>query len=282
MHKNNKHKADYNFDKLCENLPELNEFVFTNKYDTKTVDFSNPKAVKALNTALLISHYNIKYWNFPDTNLCPPIPSRVDYIHYLADLIQVKPNSAISILDIGTGATCIYPLLGNSVYQWKFVGTEIDENSIQIAEEIISKNKLNQSIDLRLQTDKNQILKGIIHKNEKFTASMCNPPFYKSFDDAKKANARKQKNLGIQSKERNFSGNSNELWYKGGEKAFLHNYLYESSLFKDQCDWFTSLVSSKELVKGMYTSLKKLKATQIKTIEMNLGNKITRIVAWRF
>lgn len=282
MHKNNKHKADYNFEKLCEKLSELNEFVFINKYGTKTIDFANPKAVKALNTALLITHYKIKYWNFPDENLCPPIPSRVDYIHHLADLIQTTSNSEISILDIGTGATCIYPLLGNSIYNWKFIGTDIDKNSLQIAEDIINKNNLNQSIQFRFQADKNLILKDIIQKDEKITAVMCNPPFYKSLEEANKANNRKQRNLGNLSKTRNFSGNNNELWYKGGEKAFLHNYLYESSLFKKQCDWFTSLVSNKELVKGMYVSLKKLKATQIKTIEIKLGNKVSRIVAWHF
>ena len=32
----------------------------------------------------------------------------------------------------------------------------------------------------------------------------------------------------------------------------------------------------------MYQSLEKLKATQIKTIPMYHGNKITRIVAWSF
>jgi len=41
-------------------------------------------------------------------------------------------------------------------------------------------------------------------------------------------------------------------------------------------------VSKKDLVKGMYTSLKKLSATDIKTIHMGQGNKISRIVAWTY
>ena len=32
----------------------------------------------------------------------------------------------------------------------------------------------------------------------------------------------------------------------------------------------------------MYTSLKKLGATEIKTIPMHQGNKVTRVVAWTF
>ncbi|MEE9349362.1 MAG: 23S rRNA (adenine(1618)-N(6))-methyltransferase RlmF [Flavobacteriaceae bacterium] len=280
MHHNNLHNGSYDIDLLCKHYKKLETFVFTNKYGTKTIKFSNSKAVKALNTALLVTYYNILNWEFPDENLCPPIPSRVDYIHHLEDLIGQKQK--VSVLDIGTGATCIYPLLGNSVYKWSFVGTDIDDLSLEIASEIIKKNKLESFINLRLQKDKNQILKGIIKEGDFFDAVMCNPPFYKTEEEAIEANSRKQRNLKISSNERNFSGNSNELWYVGGEKAFLHNYLYESSLFKEQCTWFTSLVSKKENVKSMYKSLKKLKVKTIKTIEMSQGNKITRIVAWRF
>lgn len=282
MHKNNIHKDAYNFTQLITKHPDLESFVFINKYQNTTIDFSDLKAVKALNTALLFTHYNINFWGFPEENLCPPIPSRVDYIHYLNDLINEKQNLKIKILDIGTGANCIYPLLGSKVYNWQFTGTDIDQNSLKSAQHIIDKNNLNDQINLRFQKDKNNILNGIINPDDKFTATICNPPFYKSLEEANRANKRKQENLGLTTKTRNFSGNNNELWYKGGEKAFLHNYLYQSSLFKDNCKWFTTLVSKKENVKSMYASLKKLKATQIETINMTHGNKITRIVAWSF
>ena len=72
------------------------------------------------------------------------------------------------------------------------------------------------------------------------------------------------------------------MWYKGGEKAFLHNYLYESSLFKNQCFWYTTLVSNKENVKSMYVSLNKLGATTIKTLPIKIGQKKSRVVAWTF
>lgn len=283
MHKRNLHKKKYDFKKLIKVNTELEHFVFTNELNsTQTIDFSNHDAVKALNFALLKAHYNIKYWEFPDENLCPPIPSRVDYLHYLSDLIGDTLNNKTTILDIGTGATCIYPLLGNKVYNWNFVGTEIDQSSIEIAQTILDKNNLSANIKLRFQEDKNNILNKIIKPNDKFTASICNPPFFKSLEEAQNANKRKQENLDLESTQRNFSGNNNELWYKGGEKAFLHNYLYQSSLFKDNCEWFTSLVSKKENVKSMSVSLKKLNAKKIKTINMSTGNKVTRIVCWQF
>jgi len=283
LHSNNKHKNGYNFNELCEVYADLNEFVFVNQYGTKTIDFANPKAVKALNTALLFKHYNIQFWDFPEDNLCPPIPGRVDYIHHLADLLKTSNiTKNINIIDVGVGANCIYPILGNAVYNWQFLATDIDKKSIDRAEKIVKKNDLSESIQFKQQKDAAQIFQGILNENDQFSATMCNPPFYRSQEEAMQANARKLEGLGNDAKARNFSGKQQELWYKGGEKAFIHTYLYESSMFKTQCFWYTTLVSKKENVQSMYDSLNKLGATEIKTIPMHQGNKVTRVVAWTF
>jgi 23S rRNA (adenine1618-N6)-methyltransferase len=279
LHPNNKFNKGYYFDDLIIKNPLLKEFVTKNKFDAITIDFSNPKAVKELNKALLFTYDKISAWEFPDENLCPPIPGRVDYIHHLNDLL--KDEKDVTVLDIGTGATCIYPLLGNAVYSWNFVGTDIDLDSLDAAQDIIDDNKLDPQILLRQQFDENNILTGIIESEDVFTATMCNPPFYKSAEEARGANRRKTRNLGTNAV-RNFAGNNNELWYVGGEKAFLHNYLYQSSLYKKQVIWFTSLVSKKENVESLQKSAKKLGATTFKIIPMHQGNKVTRIVAWSY
>lgn len=285
MHKNNKHVKGYDFEILLKELPELAPFVFTNAYQTQTIDFANPQAVKMLNKALLKTYYAIDYWEFDDAHLCPPIPGRVDYIHHIAELL--KPDTfknKIQVLDIGTGATCIYPLLGVSQYHWHFVATDVEEKALQNAQKIINNNALHDAISLRLQKDKSKILDGIIQPSDAFAVSICNPPFYKNQQDALAATQRKLKGLGKETEEavRNFSGTASELWFPGGEKAFLHSYLYESSLYKKNCFWFTSLVSNKDLVKSMQKSLKKLGATHVKVIAMQQGNKISRVVAWTF
>ncbi|TXD49529.1 MULTISPECIES: 23S rRNA (adenine(1618)-N(6))-methyltransferase RlmF [unclassified Polaribacter] len=279
LHSKNKFNKGYNFDELTIKNPKLKEFVSKNKYDVMTIDFSNPEAVKELNKALLFTFDTMTVWDFPDENLCPPIPGRLDYIHHLADLISSE--EVIKILDIGTGATCIYPLLGVAEYNWNFVATDIDLDSLDTAQDIIYDNKLESKIELRQQLDEQQILKGILKEDDVFFATMCNPPFYKSAAEAQGANRRKTRNLGNNAV-RNFSGNNNELWYVGGEKAFLHNYLYESSLFKNKSTWFTSLVSKKENVESLEKSSKKLGVTDFKVIPMSQGNKVTRIVCWRY
>jgi 23S rRNA (adenine1618-N6)-methyltransferase len=282
LHPRNKHKNGYNFDVLTKHNKNIASLITKNDYGTVTIDFSDPKAVKELNVTLLEVHYGIQKWNFPDENLCPPIPGRVDYIHYVSDLLaESSITDKITILDIGTGATCIYPLLGAKEYDWNFVATDIDLDSLHIAQDIITDNNFDAKIILRQQFDEANILKGIIEKGDSFSAVICNPPFYKSETEAKGANARKSRNLGTNAV-RNFAGNNNELWYPGGEKAFLHNYLYQSSLYKDTSVWFTSLVSKKETIKSLQKSGEKLKVKEMKVIPMHQGNKVTRIVAWRF
>ncbi|MDP5094006.1 MAG: 23S rRNA (adenine(1618)-N(6))-methyltransferase RlmF [Polaribacter sp.] len=279
LHPKNKFAKGYDFDALIKVNPALKEYVLKNTFDAITIDFSDPKAVKELNKALLFSYDLITVWDFPDDNLCPPIPGRLDYIHHLSDLLSSEEN--IKILDIGTGATCIYPLLGIAEYNWNFVATDIDLDSLDSAQDILDDNSLASKVELRQQFDETHILKGILENDDSFSATMCNPPFYKSAEEAQGANRRKTRNLGNNAI-RNFSGNNNELWYVGGEKAFLHTYLYESSLYKTKSKWFTSLVSKKENVESLETSSKKLGVTEFKVIPLSQGNKVSRIVCWRF
>lgn len=270
---------------LTQKHEALKPHVFVNDFQTQTIDFSNPEAVKALNTALLYTHYNVNFWEFPDENLCPPIPSRADYMHHLSDLLRRSHLDVdVNILDVGVGATCIYPLLGNALFNWKFVGSDIDEKSLHIANQIIDKNFLANVIQLRHQANYQHILKGILKPSDRFSASVCNPPFFKSQADALQATKTKLKGLGKENDKvvRNFSGTPKELCYAGGEKAFLHNYLYESSHYKQQCFWYTSLVSNVSHVRSMEASLKKLGATEFQVLDMIQGNKVSRVVAWSF
>src|SRR6187402_2480114 len=153
LHPRNTHRSGYDFTLLTRVSSELGQFVKINEFHRETVDFSNPDAVKALNKALLLADYDIHDWDIPENYLCPPIPGRADYIHYIADLLAATNNGMIpegdSVLglDIGVGANCIYPIIGNAVYGWNFVGTDIDAIALQNCVKIIEDNpKLNEAI----------------------------------------------------------------------------------------------------------------------------------------
>ena len=202
LHPRNKHILGYDFNSLVETYPKLKQFVFVNKYENETIDFANPEAVKALNKALLINFYSVSFWDIAKTNLCPPIPGRADYIHYIADLLAVENENKIPTgrnirgLDIGVGANCIYPIIGSSEYGWLFVGTESDVPSLKACAKIVENNEsLKNNVILRIQQNKRYIFKNCIEEHDRFDFVICNPPFHASKEEATKGSQRKLKNF---------------------------------------------------------------------------------------
>jgi len=284
LHPNNKNREQYDLQELVKEVPELKNYIKPNKYGEDSIQFSDPAAVKLLNKALLSNYYGIKNWDFPDTNLCPPIPGRADYIHYMADLLGERENT--TCLDVGVGANCIYPVLGISEYNWDFIASDINADSIDSAKEIIKSNPtLKGKVKFRLQKDKNNIFKTVIKPKDKIDVTICNPPFHSSKKEAMRGSMRKVRNLtGKRSKKvkLNFAGMANELICEGGEKQFISNMIVESVKYAKKCLWFTTLVSKEENLKDIYKQLEEVKATEVKTVNMGTTNKISRIVVWSF
>lgn len=311
LHPRNLHQGRYDFTKLEKACPDLKKHVIYNPRGEKSINFSDPQAVVTLNEALLKAYYGLDFWQIPTGYLCPPIPGRADYIHYLADLLKEtaakdaqqvsldddlektgSANHKPTVLDIGTGANCIYPLLGASSYDWNFVASDIDPTSVKTAQWIVKANKkLNGKIKVRHQKNSNQIFHGIIKPTDQFALTMCNPPFHESLEKAREGSLRKVNNLSkvkatpLNKRSQpvlNFAGTANELCCQGGEIAFLKQMAQESKDFSQQVRWFTSLVSKKENVALLQQQLKKLGAKSIKVVGMAQGQKISRFVAWSF
>lgn len=297
LHPKNLHNEGYDFDALTLSHPALKKHVKANKFGSDSIDFADPLAVRALNGALLKHHYGIDRWNVPDGYLCPPIPGRVDYIHYAADLlansgIKASDSRQVNMLDIGTGANGIYSLLAARVYGWHCLGSEIDPVGLKNLATILDNNEdLKHLIDLRLQRDKRKIFEGVIKPGERFDLSVCNPPFHASQKEAMKSNQRKVNSLAFNRGEKpgvrsaaglNFGGQKNELWCEGGEIGFLQTMINESAQFGKQCRWFTTLVSKAENVGQAKWHMRNAGARDILEVEMEQGNKTTRIVAWSF
>ncbi len=292
LHPRNQHRERYDFMQLIKSSPALAPYVSINKYGDESIDFFNPAAVKMLNKALLKHFYKIDYWDIPDGYLCPPIPGRADYIHYVADLLAIDNGNKIPIgaqikcFDIGVGANCVYPIIGHQEYGWQFVGADIDAAAIASGNQIISENpSLKNNIKLRLQINKKDIFKGIIQKGERFDVTICNPPFHASAAQANAGSIRKINNLTGKKQVKpvlNFAGKNNELWCEGGEERFINTMIIQSKQFAESCHWFTTLVSRNEHLDNIYRQLKQVGAAEIKTINMGQGNKMSRIVGWQF
>ncbi len=287
LHQKNPHVGRYNFDQLIKGTPELAKYIKPNPMGDNTIDFSDSNSVLLLNKALLKQFYLIDYWDIPKGYLCPPIPGRADYIHYAADLIDRAENA--KVLDIGTGANCIYPIIGLSSYNWVFRATDIDQEALNNAQKIVKLNKkLTEKIEVVKQENKSFIFKGIIKDDDYFDITMCNPPFHASEKEAIESNRRKIENLNKHRSVKqpmdksNFGGKKAELWCPGGEMFFIKKMIKESTLFADQVTWFTSLVSKSENVRTLRYFIRKHGATKVKVKEMTQGSKVSRMIAWTF
>ena len=293
LHPRNRHTGRYDFPALIAGCPELAEHVIVNPYGKQSIDFANPDAVRVFNRALLRQFYGIQHWDIPPGYLCPPVPGRADYLHGLADLLAqndasaIPRGTAIHALDIGTGANCIYPLIGHREYGWRFTGSDIDATALASARTIVSANGLAKVIELRQQAAPKHIFKGMVLSEDRFDLTLCNPPFHASQAEASSGSQRKWRNLGKLDPSRklpalNFGGQAAELWCEGGEAAFVARMAEESALFAGQVYWFSTLVSKGANVAPLEARLKRLGACQVHTLDMAQGQKKSRFVAWTF
>ena len=98
----------------------------------------------------------------------------MNYLHWIEDLLSQAPgskvttqeqeqeptaaaldNEIVSGIDVGTGASCIYALLGATMNKWKFIATDIDPASYVCAKENVARNHLETLITVkRMQTNK--------------------------------------------------------------------------------------------------------------------------------
>ncbi len=287
FHPRNRHQGRYDFPALTAAHPPLAPKVRPNGHGEQSIDFADPQAVMLLNQALLKLFYNLN-WQLPEGYLTPPVPGRADYVHALADLLAGDNGGALprdlDVMDIGCGANCIYPLIGHTEYGWRFTGTDTSAEAIAAASQIVAGNPgLQRAIRLRRQKQPQAIFSGVIHKNERYHAVMCNPPFHASAADAAAGSQRKVRNLGLkQNAPLNFGGQQNELWCEGGELAFIGSMIDESVVQGSSIVWFTSLVSRKENLPALRDRLAAVEACEVRIINMAQGQKQSRFLAWSF
>lgn len=312
LHPRNSFRGSYDMDILSKHYPPLAPHVINcAKTNRPTIAFSDHKAVLALNTAVMVSDYNLSpAWAslLPEESLVPPVPGRADYIHHIADLIAehgvVPTGQQVMGLDIGVGASCVYPLIGHASYGWSFIGSDISTQSVNVAKHMVDSNSFGEVIEIRHQPNPSQILVGVMDKKEPLDFVMCNPPFYGSAAEFQRESRRKVTNLAANVASRgspipfaaqdsswegsnNCGGSDSELWCEGGEVAFVTQILEESKEFRRSCLWFTSLVSRNYNVVEIEKELLRLTKVRhgvrkIKLIPMGPGLKSSTIVCWSF
>jgi 23S rRNA (adenine1618-N6)-methyltransferase len=289
LHPRNRHAQGYDFERLLAVCPELGPLLRRVPHGGLSIDFADPVALRLLNRALLADAYGIRGWDIPAGYLCPAVPGRADYLHHLADLLagsnagSIPRGPVVRVLDVGVGASAIYPLIGQREYGWSFVGSDLDPGAMRSAARILAANP-GLPIELRLQTRANTIFSGVVNAHESFDATLCNPPFHASQAEVREAAGRKWRKLGraAAGDARSFGGQARELWCPGGLMGFVRRMIDESAMLAARVRWFTVLVASSSELPGVQRALRQAGARDVRVVAMAQGQKQSRFVAWTF
>jgi 23S rRNA (adenine1618-N6)-methyltransferase len=273
MHKNNKYFSNPpKFDHLAKIYPNFSKFVYKNKFGGYSINWKDKMALKELNKALLDYDFDIHYWDIPDGFLIPSIPSRCNYIHWISDLIAPFCIENVQGMDIGTGANLIYPILGHQIYGWSFIGTDINNESLQVSQKIIRENNLETSIQVKLQPSEDKIFENIVDEKDFFHFCMSNPPYFSIEDEIKQDNPHTD-----------FDYNEKEAYCSGGEFGFICKIIKESHKYKNNFIWFTTLVGRKFNLDKIENILKEIKGLkEIKKTTFYQGKQARWGIAWTF
>jgi 23S rRNA (adenine1618-N6)-methyltransferase len=290
MHAQNPYCDRYELKRLALHHPQLLDHIVLNPFGEETIDFSNSTAVYELNKAMLLMDFKVDNYELPMGYLIPPIPGRLDYLLHLqaffSKQFNIDKNTKLRGLDIGAGANGIFCVLGSQHFNWTMVGSECDAKAVEIASANMKHTKtLKENIEIRHQENKSFLFKNIIHSDEHFDFTVCNPPFHTSKEEALRGSQRKLSNLGREFDKKNvalnFEGQANELWCNGGEALFIKRLIKESVGYKNQVKVFSTLVSKSASLRPIKKQLTKTKAN-FEVLSMDLGNKKSRILLWWF
>nr|ACG29624.1 hypothetical protein [Zea mays] len=305
MHPRNRYAAAApDFAALAELYPSFRPFVSVSGSGRASVDFTDFSSTRELTRVLLLHDHGVNWW-IPDGQLCPTVPNRSNYIHWIEDLLSsdlIPPISSSSArvkgFDIGTGANCIYPLLGASLLGWTFVGSDVTNVALEWAKKNVESNPhLAELIEIRnanaapsesetvvreaasekilepaedVAMPKPHILVGVVKESESFDFCMCNPPFFESTEEA-----------GLNPKT-SCGGTAEEMVCPGGELAFITQIIEDSVSLKNSFRWFTSMIGRKANLKLLISKVREAGASVVKTTEFVQGHTARWGLAWSF
>lgn len=199
----------------------------------------------------------------------------LNYVKYIVELLEIRSkNVPARGIDIGTGANCIYALLGCKLYNMHILATDIDAEALQIAKQNVTTNKMQDAIELRHNTNSAHVLKHVITAEDGvFDFCMCNPPFFATEEEA------------IQSIHGNTKTDCHatitEMVTPGGEVAFVQTMIQDSLLLKQQIVWYTTLLGKKSSLKLLKKQLQEqYQAKRVLSKELKQGKTARWVLAW--
>ncbi|KAK0407303.1 hypothetical protein QR680_019126 [Steinernema hermaphroditum] len=292
MHDRNPYKKNPpNFTALAREYPELRKHCFITNRGTLNLNFADSEAVRILTLVLLRKDFGLTI-ELPHNSLVPRVPQRLNYLLFLEDLLLANglKNSDVTGIDVGTGCSCIYPLMGAAKFRWKFVATEIDETSIKMAKSNVEKNGQTENITVMCPRESTILTEAVnAALCEGFTFSMCNPPFY-DFEESSRKYSMDENNAcentvtegGRPAPRSATVARLNELATEGGEVAFVLRMIEESMELRTRIRLFTSMVGIKASVQKIERVLKTIGDVRYVVSTLDQGRTQRFVLAWTY
>ncbi|XP_050363434.1 uncharacterized protein LOC126782261 [Argentina anserina] len=307
------------FAELASLYPSFKPFVSFGRNGRPRIDWTDFNATRELTRVLLLHDHRLNWW-IPDGQLCPTVPNRSNYIHWIEDLLSsdvvaktTRNGDRVRGFDIGTGANCIYPLLGASLLGWSFVGTDMTDVALEWAEKNVRDNPhLSELIEIRkvehgentfpAEGSNNDVLfssKSEIDLTEEDMAKEGNTHLNTGYDgppillgvvrdgeefDFCMCNPpffETMEEAGLNPKT-SCGGTPAEMICPGGEKAFITRIIEDSVTLKHTFRWYTSMLGRKSNLKLLTSKLWEVGATVVKTTEFVQGQTCRWGLAWSF
>ncbi|TNN01882.1 hypothetical protein fugu_011264 [Takifugu bimaculatus] len=279
MHPRNRYKdKPPDFGYLASKYPDFQQHVHTSLTGRPVVNFKEPEAVRALTCTLLKEDFGLTI-QIPLERLIPTVPLRLNYIHWVEDLIdgQKQPRRGI---DIGTGASCIYPLLGATMNGWYFLATEVDDICFDYATKNVEQNNLSDLIKVVKVPQKTLLMDALKEETEiVYDFCMCNPPFFANQLEAKGVNSRNSRRPPPSSVN---TGGVTEIMAEGGELEFVKKIIHDSLQLKKRLRWYSCMLGKKCSLAPLKEELRKQGVPKVTHTEFCQGRTMRWALAWSF
>uniref|UniRef100_A0A1A8RGV2 U6 small nuclear RNA (adenine-(43)-N(6))-methyltransferase n=1 Tax=Nothobranchius rachovii TaxID=451742 RepID=A0A1A8RGV2_9TELE len=279
MHHRNRYKdKPPDFAYLASKYPEFQQYVHTSLAGRPVVNFKEPEAVRALTCTLLKEDFGLTI-EIPLERLIPTVPLRLNYIHWVEDLIdgQKQPRRGI---DIGTGASCIYPLLGATMNGWYFLATEVDDICFDYAKKNVDQNNMSDLIKVVKVPQKTLLMDALKEETEiVYDFCMCNPPFFANQLEAKGVNSRNSWRPPPSSVN---TGGVTEIMAEGGELEFVKRIIHDSLQLKKRLRWYSCMLGKKCSLAPLKEELRKQRVPKVTHTEFCQGRTMRWALAWSF
>lgn len=279
MHPRNRYKdKPPDFAYLASKYPDFQRHVHTSLAGRPVVNFKEPEAVRALTCTLLKEDFGLTI-EIPLERLIPTVPLRLNYIHWVEDLTdgQKQPRRGI---DIGTGASCIYPLLGATMNGWYFLATEVDDICFDYATKNVEQNNLSDLVKVVKVPQKTLLMDALKEETEiVYDFCMCNPPFFANQLEAKGVNSRNSRRPPPSSVN---TGGVTEIMAEGGELEFVKRIIHDSLQLKKRLRWYSCMLGKKCSLAPLKEELRKQGVPKVTHTEFCQGRTMRWALAWSF